>query len=157
MAARLARQRQQRSKLRTSNVPLEEAAEGAAMTPGTVGSELQILRAEVAESGATITKLQTQLKQSDREMQEMGERTARMEAELRGLKAEAEKASVAAAPAAGAPAATDITDPIAELAKTSAPLAVSITLPSSLEGDDFSIDGVHVNIIPAAILAAAGK
>ena len=78
MAARLARQRQQRSKLRTSNVPLEEAAEGAAMTPGTVGSELQILRAEVAESGATITKLQTQLKQSDREMQEMGERTARI-------------------------------------------------------------------------------
>ena len=70
MAARLARQRQQRSMQRTSNLPLEHA------TPATpvAGSELQILRAEVATSGETITRLHAQLRQSEAEMEEMLDR-----------------------------------------------------------------------------------
>ena len=154
MAARLARQRQQRSKLRTSAVPLEDAAELAAATPVMVGSELQILRAEVAESGATISKLQTQLRQSEEEMQEMGERTARMAEELRQMReqAEAQLGGELAAGAGTAASPPSTADPIAELAKAGAPLAVSITLPQGGADGNFELDGVHVNIMPAALV-----
>ena len=83
MAARLARQRQQRSMLRTSNLPLIEDGENRA--PSSIGSEVQILRAEVAESGNTVAKLQTQLRQSEAEILEIGQNTSRMEAELRRM------------------------------------------------------------------------
>ena len=95
MAARLARQRQQRSQLRKSNLPLEEAAESGAASAAVAG-ELQLLRTEVANSGATIDRLQTQLKQSEAEMEEMGSKTARMQAELRLMRERAEAAEAVA-------------------------------------------------------------
>ena len=114
-ASRVARQRQQRSMLRTSNLPLEEAAEQS--TAPVVGSELQILRAEMVESGATINRLQTQLKQSDAEIEEMGSATARMAEELRQMQ---EKASAMTSPR-----------------RADGPMAVSISLPSN--GTDVSV------------------
>ena len=114
-ASRVARQRQQRSMLRTSNLPLEEAAEQS--TAPVVGSELQILRAEMVESGATISRLQTQLKQSDAEIEEMGSATARMAEELRQMQ---EKASAMTSPR-----------------RADGPMAVSISLPSN--GTDVSV------------------
>ena len=58
MAGRLARQRQQRSMLRTAAIPADDAIE--TLMPATVGSELSILRAEVATSGQTISALKAQ-------------------------------------------------------------------------------------------------
>ena len=51
-------------------MPLEEGSQSSAVMAS--ASELQILKAEVADSGATITRLQTQLKESEAEMEEMG-------------------------------------------------------------------------------------
>ena len=82
MAARLARQRQQRSMLRTSNLPLEE---GENRAPSSVGSELQILRAEVGSQNCEISKLQGQLRLQEAEVLEIGQNTSRMEAELRQM------------------------------------------------------------------------
>ena len=63
MAARMARQRQQRSILRTQDIPLDESlAENA---PPHYERELAILRSEVAASG-------TKPQQSDSELEQMG-------------------------------------------------------------------------------------
>ena len=139
MAARLARQRQQRSMLRTSNMPdLAEPVDGA--MPPVMGSELQILRAEVAESGDTISRLQTQLKQSEAEMEEMGSRTARMAEELRVMRERAEAHAQQQGGHAPAPAA-DISD--------DGPMAVSISLPEG-DGSGNLMAGVQVQISIAA-------
>ena len=95
MAARLARQRQQRSFLRTQALPFDGAE--ASATSASVGSELHILRNEVASSGQVITHLQTQLKQSEEEIEQMGQNTARMAEELRLLKEQQAEAEAAAA------------------------------------------------------------
>ena len=97
MAARLARQRQQRSALRMAAPGGAEAA----VTSAAVVGELSILRAEVAQSGTTISNLQTQLKQSEEEIEQMGQNTARMAEELRLLKEQ--QAAAAGAPAASLP------------------------------------------------------
>ena len=133
MAARLARQRQQRSMLRTAALPMDSATEGSA-TPAALGSELHILRAEVANSGATISRLQTQLKQSEEEMVVMGQETARMAEELRMLSARAEAQRAAdAAPAAAVPA------PAADIRPSGdGPMSVAIQL-----GDD---DDISVSV-----------
>ena len=106
--------------LRTAQLPLEESAANSPRgTRVDAGNELQILRAEVANSGATISKLQTQLKHSDAEMEQLGSQTARMAEELRLMQEKA--AALGALKGAEVP-----------------PMAVSIVLP---EGD-----GVDVNV-----------
>ena len=155
MAARLARQRQQRSMLRTSNLPLEEAAENT--TPVVAGSELQVLRTEVGNSDATIARLQTQLKQSEAEMAEMGSKTARLAEELRlmreqadaKLAAAASSAPAAAGAGAAAPAAAPATAP-AEAPPAAAadvsdpgPMQVSITGNAANPADGIQ---VHISI-----------
>lgn len=128
MAQRLSKQRQQRSMLRTSNLPLEEAAETT--TPAVASSELHILREEMKTSDATISRLQTQLKDSEAEMEEMGSRTARLAEELRAMR---ERADVQLS--AGAPAATD--------AAEDGPMQVSISLP---EGSTNPMENLSVSI-----------
>ena len=140
MAARLARQRQQRSMLRTSNLPLEDAA-AADVTPSVAGSELQILRSEVAESGATISRLQTQLKQSEAEMEEIGSKTARMAEELRMMRERADAQLAAAAASGGAPASAPAAAPAAAV---DGPMSVSISLPD--DPDTNPMDGISVHI-----------
>ena len=131
MAARLARQRQHRSKLRTSNVPLEEAVEN--MTPSSARGELQILRQEVVDSGATITRLQNQLQESEAEMAEIGQNTARMTEELRQMRAKAN-------------AKPGVVPPI-DMADTSfaedGPMLVSIDMDAALANP---MDGISVRI-----------
>ena len=138
MAARLARQRQQRSMLRTSNLPLEEAAQQS--TPGMAVTELQMLRTEVADSGATISRLQAQLKESEAEMEEMGSRTARMAAELAAMRERADVQQTSSAPAA---AAVDVSD-------GDAPMQVSISMP---ENSANPMDGVSVHISIGTLLS----
>jgi len=75
MAARLARQRQQRSMQRTLSVTQKP-------------QDLHILQAEVLQSGQTIDRLQDQLRESEAEMEEMGARTARMQAQLVQLRSQ---------------------------------------------------------------------
>ena len=127
-ASRVARQRQERSILRTAQLPLDEAGTSASTSSRGMpdaNSELQILRAEVANSGATISKLQSQLRQSDAEMEALGSQTARMAEELRKMQ------EIAAALGA-----SKNTVPSAADASTSAePMAVSIALP-----EDGSLD-----------------
>ena len=81
MAARLARQRQQRSVLRTS-VDTETAGRA-----GAVGSELQILRAELTTSGHTVSALQQTLKESEADIEDLGQDTARLAVELKQMQA----------------------------------------------------------------------
>jgi hypothetical protein len=135
MAARLSRQRQERSKLRTSNLPLEEAADsgGNKEGAGDAQSELKILRAEVAASDRTIQQLQSQLKQSEVETEEMGSRTARMATELRELRerADAQQGGATAAPAAQGSGADG------------GPMQVSICMPENVENP---LEGVSVRI-----------
>ena len=133
MAARLARQRQQRSVLRTSNLPLDDASD---LTAGS-GSELQILRAEVASSGATITRLETQLKQSDAEMQQIGSQTARMAEELRLMQERAKGAQLAMEAMAPAPTAA------AAEAAGEGDMQVSISMPTNTANP---MDGISVHI-----------
>ena len=137
MAARLARQRQQRSKLRTSNVPLEEAAENT--TPSSARGELQILRQEVANSGATISRLQTRLQESEAEMAELGSSTARMAEELRQMRARAD-----AHQASGGPAVPpiDVAD-AADAAEDDGPMEVSICMDDMLANP---MEGISVRI-----------
>ena len=126
MAARLARQRQQRSKLRTSNVPQDT---GEQLTSAAAAGELQVLRQEVNNSDATITRLQTQLKQSEAEMAEIGQNTARMAEELKAMR---EKADAKLS----APSVPDVTD-------ADEPMLVSINMP---EGSTNPMEGISVRI-----------
>ena len=128
MAARLARQRQQRSMLRTSNLPLEDASDATAGS----GSELQILRAEVASSSRTISRLETQLKQSDAETQQLGSQTARMAEELRLMQERAKGAQLAMEAMAPAPTAAAEGD-----------MQVSISMPVDSTNP---MDGISVHI-----------
>lgn len=132
MAARLARQRQQRSVLRTSNLPLDDA--GPSAPSAVVGSELSILRAEVADSGQTISRLQTQLKQSEAEMEAMGQTTERLTEELRSMREQA-AAATATAPS---PAAALSVDGVAD----DAPMSVSI----DFDGDGTSAENLSVSV-----------
>ena len=118
MSSRLARQRQQRSMLRTAAFPVEVGEIAAASIA--VVSELKILQTEVANSGKMISSLTAQLRKSDAEIEAMGQNTERMAAELRLLRAQqAALTDVQSAPASRAP--TDI-----------GPMAVSI----SIDDDD---------------------
>jgi hypothetical protein len=91
MAARLARQRQQRSMLRTSAIPADAADAIKSYAPPDAGqvNELKILRAEVAASGGTIARLRTQLRQSEAEMEAMGEHTLRLREQLEAMRQQA--------------------------------------------------------------------
>ena len=91
----MARQRQQRSILRTSDIPLDESlAENA---PLHSQRELAILRSEVAASGTTISELKLKLQQSDSELEQMGSQTAEMAEDLRRLQLRAAEVQKAAA------------------------------------------------------------
>ena len=104
MSSRLARQRQQRSMLRTAAFPVEVGEIAAASTA--VVSELKILQTEVANSGRMISSLTAQLRKSDAEIEAMGQNTERMAAELRLLRAQqADLTNVQAAPASRTPTA----------------------------------------------------
>jgi hypothetical protein len=116
--------------LRTAQLPLEESAANSPRgTRADAGNELQILRAEVANSGATISKLQTQLKQSDAEMEQLGSQTARMAEELRLMQEKAAALGAVAMKGADVP-----------------PMAVSIVLP---EGDSVDVS-VQISLSGAA-------
>ena len=111
MAARLARQRQERSKRRKSDIHVGEsasapvAAGGFSSTPANSG-ELQILRTEMAESGATISRLQSQLRAVEGETHAIGQRASAIQAELLQVQAELSASrldTAARAPPAAAP------------------------------------------------------
>jgi TolA-binding protein len=137
---------------RTSNLPLDDAAAGApAVVIGSNNntSELQILRAEVAESGETISKLENQLATSEAEMAQISQRTAEMEEELRSMRERAGDLAIQGAREGGSrgegagelpppsPAVTAATPTEAAHNDDLGPMAVSITLPADA---DFEAD-----------------
>jgi hypothetical protein len=77
MAARLAKQRQQRSLLRSA-LAFDELTLGNV----SVGADVAVLRAELTASGKTIAQLQRQLAKRNTEMEQMGQQTMRMREEL---------------------------------------------------------------------------
>lgn len=131
-ASAIAAARLERSERRAGGLPILEATIGG---PERI-SEVQILRAEVAESDASILQLQSQLKQSEAEMAEMGSRTARMQDELRQMRALAD-AQLGPQPIAGAPAPAAVAAAAAKM--PDAPLTVSIDVPTEANGDDFTV------------------
>ena len=130
-ASAIAAARLQRSERRTTG--MQDGAQLSARSAALANtSELQILKAEVADSGATISKLQTQLKESEAEMQEMGSRTARMQEELKQMRelAEQQLGPVPAALAADSPMVVSISLGDADGADIS---AVKVKLRPSLD------------------------